>query len=238
MNMPGTDSDDLALHRAALIAHIEAEARATASYTGRPAFAPAVLAALARVPRHRFVAPERADLAYNDTALAIGHGQTISQPYIVALMTDLLDLPPAARVLEIGGGSGFQAAVLAELGAQVVSLERVPALADEARARLRALGYARVQVIAADGYDGWPAAAPYDGILVTAAATAVPPPLLEQLKPGCRLVIPLGPPHLDQELVAITKMPDGSFDRQAILPVAFVPFLHGGGEGAGTKPAR
>jgi protein-L-isoaspartate(D-aspartate) O-methyltransferase len=222
---PSPATDPYVPARARLIARIEAEAHATAFYTGRARFAPAVLAALGRVPRHRFVPEGLEDQAYLNEPLSIGYGQTISQPYIVALMTDLLDLPAQARVLEIGCGSGYQAAVLAELGAQVYSIEFVEALADAARERLARLGYGTVSVRCGDGYDGWPEQAPYDGILVTAATPEIPPPLLEQLKPGGRLVIPLGPPWEGQDLTVVIKAADGSLERRSVLPVAFVPFL-------------
>jgi protein-L-isoaspartate(D-aspartate) O-methyltransferase len=237
MESAETDSDTLDLRRAELVAEIEREALATADYTGRPHFREAVLAAIGRVPRHRFVPPEMEGAAYLDSALGIGHGQTISQPYIVALMTDLLEVSPGDKILEIGGGSGYQAAVLAELGTEVVSVERVEALAESARGRLRELGYERVRMIAGDGYYGCPERGPYDAIIVTAAARSTPPPLLEQLKPGGRLVIPLGLPDLGQDLVLIRKHPDGTLDRRSILPVAFVPFLHPENGQAGTKPA-
>lgn len=221
-----SDPDPFAEQRAALLIEIEAEAAATASYTGRSRFGPAVMAALARVPRHRFVPPGLEAAAYLDAPLSIGYGQTISQPYIVALMTDLLDLTPQSTVLEIGCGSGYQAAVLAEIAAGVHTVELVEALAVAARQRLLDLGYGNVAVLAGDGYYGWPEHAPYDGILVTSAAREVPPPLLEQLKPGGRMVIPLGLPHGSQELVLLRKESDGTCLQRAVLPVAFVPFLH------------
>ena len=213
--------------RAALVAEIKAEVRATATYTGRDQLHASVLDAIGRVPRHRFVAPGLEASAYLDAPLSIGHGQTISQPYIVALMTDLAELQADARVLEIGTGSGYQAAVLAELAAEVYSIERVAALADLATRHLRALGYANVQVKAGDGYQGWPEHAPYDAILVTAAVPEPPPPLLEQLKPGGRLVLPLGRPGSRQELNVITRQGEAGFDIRAVLPVTFVPFLRG-----------
>lgn len=221
------DSDPFARRRADLLAQIEAEATATASFTGRERFSPAVLAALAKVPRHRFVPPDYEDAAYLNSPLSIGFGQTISQPYIVALMTDLLDLSPDATVLEIGAGSGYQAAVLAELAGRVYSVERVGELAETARRRLAGLGFANVDIIAGDGYYGCPEHAPYDAIIVTAAAPEIPPPLLEQLKPGGRMVIPLGVPYGDQELTLVEKRTDGRIERRNVLPVAFVPFLHG-----------
>ena len=219
-------SDPHAEQRAELLAEIESEAAATATYTGRAVFSAAVMAVMAKVPRHRFVPLELEGAAYINAPLAIGFGQTISQPYIVALMTDLLDLHPASVVLEIGCGSGYQAAVLAELSARVYTVELVETLAETARSRLRDLGYGNVEVLSGDGYYGWAEHGPYDGILVTSAAPDIPPPLLEQLKPGGRLVIPIGLPYGSQNLVLVKKGTDGSIRRRSVLPVAFVPFRH------------
>ena len=180
-----------------------------------------VLAALRAVPRHEFVPADRKDDAYADKPLPIGYGQTISQPYVVAVMTELLDLPPDAKVLEVGTGSGYQAAVLAELAADVYSIEIVEPLASQAEARLKALGYARVHVRVGDGYAGWPEHAPFDGIIVAAAPQAVPPPLLAQLKPGARLVIPVG--DEDQTLRVYERSADGSLRHRAVFGVRFVP---------------
>lgn len=218
-------ADPYAQQREALLARIEAEAAATERYTGRRAFSPDVMDAVARVPRHRFVPPGFEDEAYLNSPLAIGYGQTISQPFIVALMTDLLELKPGAAVLEIGCGSGYQAAVLAELGARVYSIEFVEALALSAQQRLRELGYSSVEARAGDGYFGWPEHAPFEAVIVTAAADQIPPPLIEQLKPGGRMVIPVGQPYASQDLVLLAKQQDGGTRRQSILPVAFVPFL-------------
>ncbi|TAN48136.1 MAG: protein-L-isoaspartate(D-aspartate) O-methyltransferase [Methylococcaceae bacterium] len=215
-----------AARRAALLAEIGDEARLTALYTGRHAFSPAVMAAVGRVLRHAFVPPDQLLQAYYNCPLPIGHGQTISQPYIVALMSDLLDVDAHSVVLEVGTGCGYQAAVLAEMVRRIYSLERLPDLAESARRRLHSLGYDNVEVMANDGYYGHPAHAPYDGIIVTAAAEAIPAPLIEQLKPGGRLVIPLGRAFGDQQLVRAVKQPDGSLQCRAMLPVAFVPFRH------------
>ena len=185
----------------------------------------AVLDAMRRVPRHAFVPAAQRNLAYANRPLPIGYGQTISQPYIVALMTDLLRLGPRARTLEIGTGSGYQAAVLAELGHQVYTIEIVSGLAEQAAIRLSALGYDAVHVRQGDGYYGWPEAAPFDGIVVTAAAPQIPPPLLEQVKPGGRMVIPVGATFLVQQLMLIEKLADGSIHTEALLPVAFVPLV-------------
>lgn len=215
-----------AVKRAALLDEIAGEARLTAAYTGRSAFSSRVMQALGRVPRHAFVPPGASGLAYLNNPLPIGHGQTISQPYIVALMTDLLDLGSRSVVLEVGTGCGYQAAVLAEIVQQVYTLERVPELAESARQRLALLGYANVEVLTDDGYFGCPAHAPYDGIMVTAAAQDIPALLIEQIKPGGRLVIPLGKPYGDQQLVRAVKQPDGTLECRGVLPVAFVPFRH------------
>jgi len=182
---------------------------------------PQVLAAMTQVPRHLFVPAAERGHAYEDHPLPIGDGQTISQPYIVALMTALLGLPPQSRVLEIGTGSGYQAAVLSRLAAQVYSVEIVAELGTRARETLSRLGYENVQVRIADGYRGWPEAAPFDGILLTAAPHAVPPPLIAQLKPGGRMVLPIG--GFDQDLIVLTKQPDGTVKQEKVLPVRFVP---------------
>ena len=215
--------DDFAAERRVLIAEIDALARETARETGRPAFDPHVMAVLSAVPRHRFVPAEQVRNAYRNRPLPIGHGQTISQPYIVALMTDLLNLKPRDAVLEIGTGSGYQAAILADLAQTVCTIEIVEPLAREAETRLRALGYARVRTRVGDGYDGWEECGPFDAIVVTAAANHVPPPLVKQLKPGGRMVIPVGPPFLTQQLMLVEKRADGTVTTRQVLPVAFVP---------------
>jgi len=210
--------------REAMIEEIAADALATAEYTGRAAFDPRVMAAMARVPRHEFVPPAEESYAYVNNALPIGHGQTISQPYIVALMTDLLDPQKGHRVLEIGTGSGYQAAVLAELVHQVYSIEVIPELAETARARLARLGYANVTVRIGDGHAGWPEEAPFDGIIVTAAADEIPRLLLAQLRPGGRMAIPVGR-RLSQDLILIEKSATGEITERNLLPVAFVPLV-------------
>jgi len=181
-----------------------------------------VLAALRATPRHRFVPPAFAARAYADGALPIGLGQTISQPYIVAAMTELLSPEPGDRVLEVGTGSGYQAAVLAQLVAQVHSVEIIPELAARARQTLSALGIDNVQVITGDGWRGLPQHAPFDGILVTAAPEETPPALLEQLAPGARMVIPVGGAH--QELFVFERGPEG-IARRSVFPVRFVPLV-------------
>jgi protein-L-isoaspartate(D-aspartate) O-methyltransferase len=186
---------------------------------------PRVLAAMGRVPRHLFVPAALRFRAYADHPLPIGNGQTISQPYIVALMTQLAEVEPDDVVLEIGTGSGYQAAVLSEIAREVATIEIVPDLADTARTRLAALGYKDVTVRTGDGYLGWKEKAPFDAILVTAAAPEVPPPLVEQLGPGGILVIPVGPQSQVQSLLRIQKAADGSTVTREILPVVFVPLV-------------
>jgi len=181
-----------------------------------------VLKIMEKVPRHEFVLPEFLDQAYADHPLPIGYGQTISQPYIVALMTQLLGIEPGDKVLEIGTGSGYQAAVLAELTDQVYTVEIIPELAESAATRLKRLGYTQVQVKNADGYYGWEEHAPFDAIIVTAAPDHVPQPLIQQLKDGGRLVIPVGPPGGYQTLWQITKKGDQVIAKN-ILGVRFVP---------------
>ena len=202
---------------------IAAEAQTTAAYTGIAAFAPAVMKALAEVPRHDFVPEDARASAYLDLPLPIGHGQTISQPYVVALMTDLLELESGDKVLEVGAGSGYQAAVLSKLAREVHTIEIVPALARACRERLARLGFANVAVHDGDGAAGWEAEAPFDAILVTAAARRVPPALVEQLKPGGRLALPLGEPGETQELVLVAKDARGEVSARSVLPVRFVP---------------
>jgi protein-L-isoaspartate(D-aspartate) O-methyltransferase len=180
----------------------------------------AVLDAMRRVPRHRFVPPALAGQAYDDTPLPIGHNQTISQPYIVAYMSDILRVSPDHKVLEIGTGSGYQAAILAELAREVYTIEIVGALAESARAVLADLGYQHVQVRYGDGYEGWPEHAPFDRILLTAAPREVPQPLIDQLAEGGRLVAPVG--SWAQEIVILTKK-DGRITRERTIPVRFVP---------------
>lgn len=182
-----------------------------------------VLAALRRVPRHAFVLPVHLGVAYADTPLPIGYGQTISQPYIVGYMTELLELESGDRVLEVGTGSGYQAAILAEIVRETVSIEIIRPLAETAAARLQALGYANITVLHGDGYYGHEARAPYDAIIVTAAATHVPPPLIKQLKPGGRMAIPVGDTAWTQNLLLVEKADDGGITTRNLLAVRFVP---------------
>jgi protein-L-isoaspartate(D-aspartate) O-methyltransferase len=226
--LPNGTSDDRHLEdRAALLTEIAEEAAATASYTGRAQFSADVMAAMARVPRERFIEPGQEPLAYVNGPLPIGYGQTISQPYIVALMSDLLDLKPGHRVLEIGTGSGYQTAVLAELGAEVFGLEIVPELARRSAERLSALGYRGLHLREGDGNLGWPEAAPFDRILAAAAAVTIPPTLIDQLAPGGRMVVPVGAGPLGQMLTLVTKDMEGVAPQKPVLPVAFVPLTKG-----------
>lgn len=184
----------------------------------------AVLAAMQAVPRHRFAPDHSPERAYSDRPLPIGHNQTISQPYIVARMTELVRPDPTDRVLEIGTGSGYQAAVLGEIVDSVYTIEIIPELAATATTRLRRLGYDNVVVRNADGFEGWPAHAPFDAIVVTAAPEEIPPPLLDQLADGGRMIIPVGPTGGTQELTLVTKE-DGEVSKRQLAPVRFVPFL-------------
>lgn len=218
-----TFAADMSDRRDRMIAEIEQLARETARETGRAVFDGRVMTAMRRVERARFVSPAQASQAYDNRPLSIGQGQTISQPYIVALMTDLLNVKPGDRVLEVGTGSGYQAAVLGEIAAEVFSIEIVEALARTASAALAAAGYRNVRTRTGDGYAGWSEVAPFDGILVTAAAPRVPQPLVDQLKNGGRMVIPLGRPQDVQALTVIEKDERGAVSQRKVLDVRFVP---------------
>jgi protein-L-isoaspartate(D-aspartate) O-methyltransferase len=194
-----------------------------------------VLAVMGKVPRHEFVPGHLRSQAYQDRPLPIGHGQTISQPYIVAFMTEKIELKPSDRVLEIGTGSGYQAAVLAELTAEVYTIEIIKDLANQAAANLKRLGYTNVHTRTGDGYKGWPEAAPFDVIIVTCAPEKVPQPLIDQLKDGGRMIIPVGSLR-NQELVLLRKH-DGKLDRRAVLPIRFVP-MTGEAQGSGAKAGK
>lgn len=209
--------------RAALLREIAAMARDTGAETGRPVFSARVMAAMAKVPRHLFVPAPYGGLAYANRPLPIGHEQTISQPYIVALMTDLLDVKPGDAVLEIGTGSGYQAAVLAELVGRVYSIEIIEPVGKNAATLLQQLGYGNVETRIGDGYNGWPERAPFDAIIVTAAAAQVPPALAAQLKPGGRMVVPVGREGEVQFLHLVSKQADGVIATRRSLPVRFVP---------------
>ncbi|MGF6317732.1 protein-L-isoaspartate(D-aspartate) O-methyltransferase [Pseudomonas frederiksbergensis] len=224
----GLHADDpFAPLRDAMVREITSMSSVTRDETGRVEFAAPVMAAMAKVPRHKFVPPDEVPYAYENRPLPIGYGQTISQPYIVALMTDLTQVGPGDVVLEIGTGSGYQAAILAELAQAVYTMEIIEPLAVQAGERLGRLGYAKVQTRLGDGYHGWPEHGPFDAILVTAAASHVPPPLIAQLKAGGRMVIPVGAPFMIQYLLLIEKAGDGSVSTRQVLPVRFVPLAGG-----------
>jgi len=207
-----------------LLDEIESEYKFTRGMTGKSSLDPKVKTALLTIPRDKFVPESYIDSAFYNAPLPIGHGQTISQPYIVAIMTDLLELESDDVVLEIGTGSGYQAAILSQLCRQVYTIEYVPALADMAKSHFEKLGYNNIECKVDNGYDGWPEHAPYDAIIVTAAATEIPEPLIEQLKPGGRMVIPIGGPFMHQELVLVEKDEHEQLKFSDILGVAFVPF--------------
>jgi protein-L-isoaspartate(D-aspartate) O-methyltransferase len=210
-----------------MVAEVEATYAETRSETGLAAMSPAVRRAMGKVERHRLVSSREAASAYQNRPLPIGSGQTISQPYIVALSTDLLNPKPTDVVLEVGTGSGYQAAVLAELVSRVYSIELIASLGDAARKRLEELRYGNVEVRIGDGYKGWPEKAPFDAIVVTAAAPRVPQALVDQLKPGGRMVIPVGGETETQYLKLLVKRADGGVDEKRVLPVRFVPLVPG-----------
>ena len=214
---------------AEMLRTIEAECRWTAGLTGIASVRPAILDAMADVPRDAFVPPGIQTHAFANNALPIGEGQTISQPFIVALMTDLLNPAPGHSVLEIGTGSGYQAAILARLVGQVWSIEIIPALAREAAERLQRLGFDNVAVRSGDGYLGWPEHAPYDAIVVTAGAPDVPKPLLEQLAVGGRLVIPVGESSYVQTLLRVRRRGEHEYSREELFGVCFVPLIGAAG---------
>lgn len=207
-----------------LIDEIKMEFRNTAHHTGVPEMSPQVELALRQVPRQIFVPERDRDYAFGNYPLPIGHNQTISQPYIVALMTEILGLSPSSRVLEIGTGCGYQTAILAAIAAEVYSIEILAPLAKLADMNLRQLQYSNVRLRIGDGYNGWPEAAPFDAIMVTACAEKVPPPLLAQLGPGGRMIIPLENPIHQQDLYLLFRDQQGGLHRRSVLPVRFVPF--------------
>jgi protein-L-isoaspartate(D-aspartate) O-methyltransferase len=224
-------ADEFDAARQQLVREIQADVERTSAYIGRNSFNEKVMSAMAQVPRHRFVSPGMASAAYENRPLPIGHGQTISQPYIVALMTDLLEPEPQDRVLEVGTGSGYQAAVLSGLVGEVKTLEIIEALGQQARQRLAGLGYDNIEARIGDGYYGWiddsgddegPPEA-FDAIIVTAAASHIPPPLVRQLKPGGIMVIPVGSRFQIQQLTLLEKSSEGTVITRQILPVRFVP---------------
>jgi protein-L-isoaspartate(D-aspartate) O-methyltransferase len=206
-----------------MVQEIEQDVRDTSYYINKKELDPRVMSVMSRVERHKFVSPSEESWAYANRPLPIGHGQTISQPYIVALMTDLLNLEPGDRVLEVGTGSGYQAAILAELVAKVLTIEIIEPLGKAAARRLAKLKYDNVEAIIGDGYYGWPEEAPFDAIVVTAAASHIPPPLLRQLKPGGIMIIPVGSRFMVQQLVLVEKDETGEMRTRQILPVRFVP---------------
>lgn len=213
--------------RKQMLSEIEADVTWTSRQTGRKALSREVLKAMGRVLRHEFVPEKLRTYAYENRPLPIGYGQTISQPYIVALMSDLLQARPGDKVLEVGTGSGYQAAVLGELDLKVFSIEIIPELGREAAQRLQRLGYEKIRTRIGDGYFGWDEQAPYDAIIVTAAATHIPPPLVGQLKPGGIMVIPVGGPFSVQQLTLVEKTESREVRIRQILPVSFVPLTGG-----------
>jgi protein-L-isoaspartate(D-aspartate) O-methyltransferase len=212
-----------AADRQRMVEEIDAMLASTAGAGGPARLSPRVHAAMTEVPRHEFVPREQRSAAYRNRPLPIGHGQTISQPFIVALMTELLQLEKTDKVLEVGTGSGYQAAILSVLAGEVYTIEILPELGQMARANLERLGYRNVSTKIGDGYQGWAEHAPFDAIIVTAAPNHVPPPLVAQLKPGGRMVIPVG--GFDQELILLTKHADGTATTTLIAPVRFVPLI-------------
>ena len=219
--------DPFQASRAGMVALIEQDVRDTSAYLKRSNLDIRVLEAMATVPRHEFVPIQRVDQAYQNRPLPIGHGQTISQPYIVAIMTDLLELKPQHKVLEIGTGSGYQAAILAALDTRVWSIEIIEPLGQQAKKRLQRLGYDTVELSIGDGYYGWPEYAPFDAIIVTAAANHIPPPLVKQLAVGGKMIIPVGSRFATQELILITRVSEEEILTRQVLPVRFVPLTGG-----------
>ena len=222
-----SEAQDYATQRARMVSEVEAMYADTAPETGLRAMSPAVRAAMGKVERHRLVPAGETSRAYRNHPLPIGSGQTISQPYIVALSTDLLNPKPTDVVLEVGTGSGYQAAVLAEVVSRVYSIELIESLGKSAATRLEELGYGNPEVRIGDGYKGWSEKAPFDGILVTAAAPRVPQALVDQLKTGGRMVIPVGGEGEMQYLKVLVKRADGGVDEKRVLPVRFVPLVPG-----------
>jgi protein-L-isoaspartate(D-aspartate) O-methyltransferase len=225
--MNETQAQDFAALRQRMVAEVDAMYADTAAETGLRAMSLAVRGALGKVERHRLIPAGLAAQAYRNHPLPIGSGQTISQPYIVALSTDLLNPKKTDSVLDVGTGSGYQAAMLAEIAAKVYSIEIIPSLAAEAERRLKGIGYSNIEVRVGDGYQGWPEKAPFDGIVVAAAAPRVPPALVDQLKPGGRMVIPVGADGGMQFLYLVTRRADGGFDQKRVLGVRFVPLVPG-----------
>lgn len=213
--------------RAQMVREIEAEVKETSRWIGKKALDLRVMEVMGKVPRHQFVPPDMAVVAYRNEPLPIGFGQTISQPYIVALMTDLLAPESDDVVLEVGTGCGYQTAILSELVKRVYTIEVIKALGEQAKQRLVRLGYENIEFRIGDGYHGWPERAPFDAIMVTAAAAGVPESLVEQLKPGGNMTIPVGTPHAGQTLMQVHKDRAGAVRTKDVLPVAFVPLTRG-----------
>ncbi|UCF83695.1 MAG: protein-L-isoaspartate(D-aspartate) O-methyltransferase [Desulfobacteraceae bacterium] len=222
-----TYSEEYSKQRHRMIKEIEGDVRATSKRIGKKQLNKSVMMAMSIVPRHEFVPKNLRHAAYVNRPLPIGYGQTISQPYIVALMTDLLDLESDDIVLEVGTGSGYQAAVLAELVKEVHTIEIIKELGQQAKVRLKDLGYQNIMVQVGDGYYGLEEHAPFDSIIVTAAANHIPPPLIKQLRPGAKMVIPVGGPFMTQQLMLVEKTKDGNIKTKQVLPVLFVPLTGG-----------
>lgn len=220
---PLAAKDKYAAKRKVLINEIKEDVRLTSHYIGKEKLNESVLKSMDQVPREDFVPRELRLFAYENRPLPIGYGQTISQPYIVALMTDLLDVDKGDVVFEVGTGSGYQAAILSKLVKDVYTIEIIPELAEEAKARLKRLGYSNVSVLEGDGYYGWKKAAPFDAIIVTAAAGQIPPPLIAQLKAGGKMVIPVGGAFQTQHLMLVEKDKKNKVSLKQVLPVRFVP---------------
>jgi protein-L-isoaspartate(D-aspartate) O-methyltransferase len=220
-------ADEAERARRAMVALIDRVIEASAGETGIARIDPRVAAAMLKVPRHRFVPPPLEPFAYADTPLPLGHGQNLTQPFLAAFMTHVLEIKPGDKVFETGTDTGYHAAVLAEMGAEVYSVEIVEPLLKVARRLLPELGYDKVRLRGADGYNGWAEHAPYDAILVKESSVDIPPPLLRQLKPGGRMMIPLGPPDGQQFLTLVTKNPDGTVRQKRYFAVRFAPFQGG-----------
>jgi protein-L-isoaspartate(D-aspartate) O-methyltransferase len=218
-----SEEKDYMQKRQQMVRLIEEDVRQTSQYLDKENLDPKVMQAILEVPRHKFVSPDTVDYAYRNSPLPIGYGQTISQPYIVAIMTDLLKLTKDSQVLEIGTGSGYQAAILSQLVQQVYSLEIITPLSIQAQQRFVQLGYNNITAQVADGYYGWKEYAPFDAIIVTAAASHIPHPLIKQLKPGGRMIIPVGSQFVTQQLLLIEKTNEGELLTRQLLPVRFVP---------------
>jgi protein-L-isoaspartate(D-aspartate) O-methyltransferase len=215
--------DEFAIQRESMVREIESDVRFTRQQLGQETLDERTLQALRKVPRQEFVPESYHSVAYENRPVPIGSGQTISQPYIVAIMTDLLRLKPNDVVFELGTGSGYQAAILAEVVGQVYTMEIIPGLGERAKQTLERLGYRNVTVRIGDGYYGWQEHAPFDAIMVTAAGDHIPPPLIHQLKAGGRMIIPVGSRFFTQQLLLVEKQPDGGIRTREILPVSFVP---------------